>query len=371
MKSVFASAIIAISAIAAFAQTGRITGTVSYGDNVVVHNATVEIAQTRQATETAKDGSFEISGLAPGRYTVLVHLEGFSDESRVVDVAEGETVELQFKLQIASLKEQVTITASGTEISVFDSFQSVNSVGATALTKKASTSLGEVLDGETGVAKRSFGPGSSRPVIRGFDGDRVLVLENGVRTGSVGSQSGDHGETVDPLSAERIEVVKGPGTLLYGSNALGGVVNVVGHDDDEASDGFRGFATTVGGTADKQAGISGGLEYGFNKFLVRGNLSAQRTGDFRSPIGVIPNSASRSNTASFTAGYFGEKGFFRGTYGFDVRRYGIPFAALFHGGHDDHEEGGEAITELLPTSMKRWTFELASRISASAAASAT
>ena len=61
MKSIFATAIIAISAIAAFAQTGRITGTVSYGDNVVVHNATVEIAQTRQATETAKDGTFEIS----------------------------------------------------------------------------------------------------------------------------------------------------------------------------------------------------------------------------------------------------------------------------------------------------------------------
>ena len=350
MKSIFATAIIAISAIAAFAQTGRITGTVSYGDNVAVHNATVEIAQTRQATETAKDGTFEISGLAPGRYTVLVHLEGFSDESRVVDVAEGGTVELQFKLQIASLKEQVTITASGTEISVFDSFQSVNSVGSTTLTQKAATSLGEVLEGETGVAKRSFGPGSSRPVIRGFDGDRVLVLENGVRTGSVGSQSGDHGETVDPLAAERIEVVKGPGTLLYGSNALGGVVNVVGHDDDEATDGFRGFATTVGGTADKQAGISGGLEYGFNKFLVRGNLSAQRTGDFRSPLGEIPNSASRSNSASFTAGYFGEKGFFRGTYGFDVRRYGIPFAALFHGGHDDHdhEEGENVIAALLP-----------------------
>ena len=70
----------------------------------------------------------------------------------------------------------------------------------------------------------------------------------------VGSQSGDHGETVDPLSAERIEVVKGPGTLLYGSNTLGGVVNVIGHHEDEAHDGVRGFFTGVGGTTDKQAG---------------------------------------------------------------------------------------------------------------------
>ena len=136
---------------------------------------------------------------------------------------------------------------------VFDSFQTVNSVGSTRIAERAATSLGEVLETETGVAKRSFGPGSSRPVIRGFDGDRVLVLQDGVRSGSVGSQSGDHGETVDPLSAERIEVVKGPGTLLYGSNALGGVVNVIGHHEDEAHDGVRGF-TGVAGSADKQAG---------------------------------------------------------------------------------------------------------------------
>ena len=345
-------AILLTSSVAGMAQnSARISGKVTYGtDGIAVHNATVQIVQTKQTVETNEDGTFEIGGLAPGRYTVLVHLEGFADESRTVDVAAGAPVPLEFRLQIASLQEQVTVTASGTEQSVFESFQSVNSVGATTIKQRAATSLGDVLEGETGVAKRSFGPGSSRPVIRGFDGDRVLVLENGVRTGSVGSQSGDHGETVDPLGAERIEVVKGPGTLLYGSNAIGGVVNVIGHDDDEATDGFRGFATAVGGTADKQAGISGGLEYGFNKFLVRGNFGAQRTGDYRSPIGEIPNSASRSNTASLTAGYFGEKAFARGTYGFDVRRYGIPYAALFHGGHEDHdhEEGEDAIAGLLP-----------------------
>ena len=339
-------AILFASVVSTSAQTGgSIKGKITYGDGVVLHNATVQIVQTKQTTETNDDGTYELAGVAPGRYTILVHLEGFADESRVVSVGANAATNADFALRIASLKEQVTVTASGTEISVFDSFQSVNSVGSTRITEKAATSLGDVLDGETGVAKRSFGPGSSRPVIRGFDGDRVLVLEGGVRTGSVGSQSGDHGETVDPMGAERIEVVKGPGTLLYGSNAIGGVVNVIGHDDDEASDGFRGFATVVGGSADKQAGVSSGLEYGYRKFLLRGNLSAQRTGDYNSPLGTIPNSASRSNSTSFTAGYFGQKAFARGTYGFDVRRYGIPFAALFEGG----DEGGEALAGALPT----------------------
>ena len=313
-----------------FAQVagGSITGTVRINDSSV-HDATVHILQLNRATRTDDSGNYRLADLPPGRYTVLVHMEGFSDASRSVEVLSGAEVKADFQLEIRSIKEQVTVTASGTEQSVFDSFQTVNSVGSTRIAERASTSLGEVLETETGVAKRSFGPGSSRPVIRGFDGDRVLVLQDGVRSGSVGSQSGDHGETVDPLSAERIEVVKGPGTLLYGSNALGGVVNVIGHHEDEAHDGVRGFFTGVGGTTDKQAGAAGGLEYGINKWLIRGSASAQRTGDFDTPIGEIPNSATRSNAVSFGGGYYATKAYVSGTYGFDVRRYGIPFAALF------------------------------------------
>ena len=324
-----------------FAQANSVSGVVKFGDNVL-HDARVTIAQTNQTTLTDDEGRYSFTNLAPGRYTVQVHIEGFADASQIVTVAAGSNTTLDFELQIASLQENVTVTASGTEQSVFDSFQTVNSVGSARIAQKAATSLGEVLETETGVAKRSFGPGSSRPVIRGFDGDRVLVLQDGVRSGSVGSQSGDHGETVDPLSAERIEVVKGPATLLYGSNALGGVVNVIGHHEDEAQDGVRGFFNAVGGTADRQGGIAGGLEYGVNSWLVRGNLSAQRTGDFQTPIGRIPNSATRSNTGSFGTGYYGTKAYVSGSYGFDVRRYGIPFAALFE---EEPKEGELPVVE--------------------------
>src|SRR5688500_2187972 len=304
--------------VAIFAQGARLTGKVTYGDNVALHGAQVEIAQTKQSAQTDENGNFEIAGVSPGRYTIVVHLEGFSDSSQTVDVAAGASVTLDVRLQIASLREQVTVTASGTEQSVFDSFQTVNSIGSTRIAERAATSLGEVLETETGVAKRSFGPGSSRPVIRGFDGDRVLVLKDGVRTGSVGAQSGDHGETVDPLSAERIEVVKGPGTLLYGSNALGGVVNVVGHHEDKAQDGLRGFFSGVAGSADRQAGASGGLEYGIRNWLARGSISGQRTGDFDTPIGRIPNSSSRSNSETVGLGYFGTKAYIGGTFGADI-----------------------------------------------------
>ena len=336
---------------------GTISGTVSLSDASVLHDAQVHILQLKRSVETDDSGAYKFTDIPPGRYTVLVHMEGFADSSKTVEVTAGAEVRADFQVEIASIKEQVTVTASGTEQSVFDSFQSVNSVGSTRISQRASTSLGEVLETETGVAKRSFGPGSSRPVIRGFDGDRVLVLQDGVRSGSVASQSGDHGETVDPMSAERIEVVKGPGTLLYGSNALGGVVNVIGHHEDEAHDGVRGFLTGVGGTTDKQAGASGGLEYGFSKWLVRMSASAQRTGDYDTPLGEVPNSASRSNAMTFGGGYYGDKAYIGASYGFDVRRYGIPFAALFE---EEPVEGGElpTVDEEIDIRARRHNFRV-------------
>ena len=73
-------------------------------------------------------------------------------------------------------------------------------------------------------------------------------------------------------------------------------------------------------------GAAGGLEYGINKWLIRGSASPQRTGDFDTPLGEIPNSATRSNALSFGGGYYGTQAYVGGSYGFDVRRYGIPFA---------------------------------------------
>ncbi len=343
------SFVIALTTFVCFAQnTGAIKGTITpAGTDIALHQASVRIVQLNRTTTTDENGAYEFSGVPSGRYTVLAHLDGFADATQPVTVGTGgATVTLNFQMQISSLRAQVTVTASGTEQSVFDSFQSVNSVGSAQITERAATSLGDVLALETGVAKRSFGPGSSRPVIRGFDGDRVLVLQDGVRTGSVGSQSGDHGEPVDPLAAERIEVVKGPGTLLYGSNALGGVVNVIGNDENEAHPGFRGSITGLAGTADKQAGFASNLEYGFKKLVLRANVSAQRTGDFETPVGQIPNSASRSNSGSFGAGYYGDKAYFSGTFSADIRRYGIPFAALFEGGEAGEERPSGTLPEV-------------------------
>lgn len=348
------------SAVALAQNTGKISGKVFYNQDNFLHDASVQILQLKQSVVTDENGFYEITNVPPGRYTILVHIEGFADATKIVDVAAGASVTQDFGLQIASLKEQVTVTSSGTEQSIFDSFQTVDSIGSTRITEKGATSLGEVLENETGVAKRSFGPGASRPVIRGFDGDRVLVLQDGVRGGSIGSQSGDHGETADTLSAERIEVVKGPGTLLYGSNALGGVVNVIGSDEYSWHKNLRGYFTGLGSTAERQGAFSGGLEYGFLKnWMFRGNLSALRTSDYGTPLGRVPNSATRANSGSFGLGYYTDKAFVKASFNTDIRRYGIPFAATFEGGEEKLFGGTlPASDEEIDLRQRRYNFRI-------------
>lgn len=319
-----------------FAQSsGTISGKVTYTENQTpLHNATVQIVQLKRTVQTDEEGNYKLENVPAGRYTLLAHFDGFSDVSKTIVLVSGANSSIDFSLSLIGVNAQVTVTASGAEQSTFDSFQSVNSVSANTISQRASTSIGEVLEGESGVAKRSFGTGSARPVIRGFDGDRVLVAQDGVRSGSLGSQSGDHGEPIDTLGVERIEVVKGPGTLLYGSNAIGGVVNAISNHEDSAHDGVRGYATVLGGTANKQFGTSGGLEYGYKNFMAWGNGSYQNTGDYNTPLFKVPNSASRSASTSVGMGYFNDKGFFTGQFNYDNRRYGIPFAGLFEGEPD-------------------------------------
>jgi iron complex outermembrane recepter protein len=300
-------------------------GTITLGESgKPIHNVLVTVLQLKKLTSTDEGGNYVFDNLPPGHYEVVAHLDRVPDMIKSVDLTAGQSANLDFQVQLGGLQEEVTVTATGTEQAVSSSIQSVEVIGSIDLAKKSPVSLGESLDGELGISKRSFGPGTARPVIRGFDGDRVLVLQDGNRVGGLGFESGDHAEPVNVLTVERIEVVKGPATLLYGSNAIGGVVNAVsGHDT--AHKGLNGYITGVGSTNGKQAAGSGGIEFGTEKWLFWGNGGGQRASDYTTPIGRVHNSFSREENASAGIGYYPTNGFLSFNYAFDKRRYGIPF----------------------------------------------
>jgi iron complex outermembrane receptor protein len=325
-----------------FAQSSgaaRLRGTVTLGESgKPVHNVMITVLQLKRTVTSDEQGHYEITDLPPGKYDVVAQLDRVPDVVRSVDLTAGAAATVDFQIELTSLREEVTITATGSEQAVSTSIQSVEVLGSIDLAKKSPVSLGEALDGELGVAKRSFGPGTARPVIRGQDGDRVAVLQDGSRIGGLGFQSGDHAEPIDVLTIERIEIVKGPATLLYGSSAIGGVVNAIsGHDSPHK--GMTGYLTGVGGTNGGHGGGSAGFEFGSERWLVWGNGGGQRSGDYKTPIGTVENSFSREASAAAGFGFYPKKGFFSFNYNFNKRRYGIPF---------DPEDPEAEIVELNP-----------------------
>ena len=305
------------------AMTGTIRGVVRIAPSgTVARNAVVTIAELKKSALTGENGAFKFDGIPAGKYQIIAHLDRVPDVVKIVEVTGGNQT-VDFQLTLAPVSEQVTVTATGSAESVNSSYQSVTSVGALKLAQQNPISIGEALEYQPGVAKRSFGPGSGRPVIRGFDGDRVLVLQDGLRVGGIASQSGDEVEPIDVLSLDRVEIVKGPATLLYGSNAIGGVVNGIS-TNDIYQPGLSGYLTTFGGTNNSQAGASGGFKYGVRNFLIFGSGGAQKANDYRTPIGTVLNSYARSGNVSGGAGWFPRKGWLAFNYTYDRRRYGIP-----------------------------------------------
>ncbi|MDX1572809.1 MAG: TonB-dependent receptor [Methylophaga sp.] len=150
------------------------------------------------------------------------------------------------------------------------------------LDKKRAGTLGETLDGLPGVANSDFGPGVGRPVVRGLQGSRVQVLEDGMKTVDVSGEGGDHTIAIDPARAEQIEVFRGPATLLYGSGAAGGVINVKSDrfnpefGDAPRVDGEMGY----GFNGDERRGRLG-LELPVtDSFVLRTDYSLRRSHDF-------------------------------------------------------------------------------------------
>jgi len=108
-----------------------------------------------------------------------------------------------------------------------DILQGTSIITGEELTRELRPTIGETLARQPGVSATSFGPSASRPVLRGLQGDRIRVLQDGIGSIDVSNTSVDHAVAINPLTAERIEVLRGPSALLFGSSAIGGVVNVI------------------------------------------------------------------------------------------------------------------------------------------------
>ena len=306
---------------------GTIKGRITFGgDGSALSRVSIEVVQLKRFVVTGDNGSYEFRDLPAGRYTIIAHLTGFQDAAKSIVIVPGAAGIIDLSLELSGVLEQVTVTATGDKQAAFDAVQPTIAVGSQQIIERGSVGLGDAVSNQSGITARTATPASSRPVIRGFDGDRVLVATDGFRIGSISALAGNEGEPIDLYSLDRIEVVRGPSTLLYGSNAIGGVVNAISRHDDDIGRGFRGYATVIGGTNNGQAVGSGGLEYGRGNWGVWGSGTLQRTNDYSGggKFGSVANTATRMGNANSGFGYFGAKAFFTTNYNYYRNSYGIP-----------------------------------------------
>jgi iron complex outermembrane receptor protein len=255
--------------------------------------------------------------------------------------------------------EEILTTARPFGQSDFDAVQGTAVLTGEDLFRRVEGTLGDTLDALPGVSSSYFGPGASRPVIRGLGGGRVRVLTGGIGSIDASTTSPDHALAIEPLTLGRIEVVRGPATLLYGSSAVGGVVNVfdnripVEKPEQDISGGVRaGYATANDGW-EGQAEFNVGL----GPFVLHLDGFRRNTDDLEIPgyaesdalialegeeheegeKGILPNSDVDNKGGAVGLSYLFDTGFFGVSVSRNDMNYGIPGG---HGhGHEEEEAG--------------------------------
>ncbi len=346
-------------------QNGTLIGTVVHEEHADAHEdrepitlGEAQVIELARQVRVGDDATFRFDEVPAGTYNVVVIGPAGTGIATVVLEA-GQTLEFDVEVLVSSHFDEMVVTGSGEIRSAFEMTTPTHSLSGEELIVRDVGTLGETLASTPGVNSSFFGMGAGRPIIRGQAGDRIAVLEDGLGTGDVSSVSPDHAVTTDPLLAESLEVIRGPATLLYGSSAIGGAVNVI--DDRvpslKALSPIGGRVALRGGTVAKERAGALSLDGGAGNWAFRFDGSTRDSDDYdipgfanvehseeeeheedeENPYGTLPNSdVSTTNVRVGASYFFGDKGFVGAAVSGFETEYGLPGAGT-HG----HEEGEE------------------------------
>jgi iron complex outermembrane recepter protein len=245
---------------------------------------------TEARLRTDREGHFELPLLPEGDWILGVVATGYAPAEHRFTADDSGRPERPIVIALDPLPmELAPVVVTATPLRSEVSYQVARSFDREALDRRSAGSIGEMLDGEPGLAMRSMGSAPSRPVIRGFDGDRVVVLSNGERMGDLSETAADHAISLDPLALRSVEVVRGPAGLLYGSSALGGVVNLITSDlPTDWEPGTTGHVSAHGASVNRSGAAHGGVTHGADRWGITGRMSIREAGDLRTPEARLP-----------------------------------------------------------------------------------
>ncbi|CAN5692525.1 TonB-dependent receptor [soil metagenome] len=275
---------------------------------------------------THEGGEFHLLNLPAGRHTVLFERIGYRQEVRVVELTRRQVVQLRVELRASAIALPGIVVTGTSQAQLGDqAVRPTNVVAGQDLARKLDATIASTLQNEPGLAVTSVGPATARPIVRGLGGDRVLVLEDGARIGDLSSTSSDHALSVDPLNAQRVEVVRGPNALLYGSNAIGGVINVIREEVPVSlPDRPTGMLSVQGQSMNSGLAAGGTVHVGLGSLALRSEGSYRGAGDLNTPDGVLDNTDLRTWSLSAGAARVGGGGHYGVAYRYYDNAYGIP-----------------------------------------------
>ncbi|MEN3039591.1 MAG: DUF2012 domain-containing protein, partial [Candidatus Kryptonium sp.] len=316
---------------------GRINGKVvdkSSGEPLPA--ADIHLIELKRGTITKNDGTFIIENLPDGRYTIEVSYIGYKKFRQIVDVKDGKDIDLEIKLEqtVISLPS-VVVTGTIYERSAFEIHQPVAVLDEDKIGLRLGDNIAKTLSYEPGV-NLEYNGFVGRPVIRGLTGTRVLVLDNGIRIGDASDLTDDHAISFEPSGIERIEIIRGPASLFYGVNSVGGVINIISEDIPRTvHDKLRGSVRLFGSSVNTALAGSGAFDYGIGNFALRGEFGYRKSGEIRTPEKKIENTNANNLTSSLGLAYHTKDI----SVGFGFRNfsgeYGIP--AVHEGNHEEEE----------------------------------
>jgi iron complex outermembrane recepter protein len=288
--------------------------------------AAVRIRELGRGQATDAEGRFRFENVPARTYTVAAQFLGYLPAEQRIQVATGETVALRFALEASSIDlPGVVVIGMGRERGIADTYRPTDVLTGRELERSLAPSLGETLRRVPGLHPVYNGPAATRPTIRGMGGDRVLILEDGQRTGDMSATAPDHGVASDPISAERIEVVRGPAGLLYGPNALGGVINVWREEVPRSRpQALTGTVSTTAESVNRGVGGHVLVQAPAGPAAVRFEASARGAGDTRTPLGVLPSTDLSTFSVAGGASLVPEWGFVGLAYRYYDSAYGVP-----------------------------------------------
>ena len=246
-------------------------------------------------------------------------MDRFSPQNQVLDAKRWGLVILFFQvlhsqaqnIPVANPERLQQVTVTGNALGNAEGIQAVQVLQGEALMLNSQSTLGETLALTPGVSSSYFGPNASRPIIRGMDGDRIKILNNSASSHDVSALSNDHAVPSDPLTVERIEVLRGPSAIMYGGSAVGGVVNLIDNRiPTQPMEGLSGKADVGWSTVNKESRAAVMLESGNERYGLHVDAFGRHSGDMGVPdtlactkSGSEPSAKAICNSANTSRGY--------------------------------------------------------------------